>query len=249
MNPDKLRQLFASAAIAALVLAVPSHAAKRRAVSHRGPGVPVSVATLTGVVLDAVTGQPVRAMTVFLGTRSTATDAQGRFELKNTTGTDFLVVQTDRSGYQASSTRVGPNDPRDLTLRVTPSATVSVRRTNGQNTDVDLESFKFGYPVPFSGYRDSEFEDFCRSDGTKLNVHRSQLKRLVGPATPASSGPCCPAGNATRMSVTLRTGVTADLFFTDTCEDRYMVDLGAREHISGNFVHIPITEIVEIVFP
>jgi len=249
MNPAKLRNFLAFAALVALVLAVPAHAAKRRAVTHPGPGVPISVATLTGVVLDAATSQPVRAMTVFVGTRSTATDDQGRFELKNTSGVDALLLQTDRSGYQPSSTRIGPNDPKDVTLRIAPTPTVTVRRTNGETTSVDLESLKFGYPVPFSGYRESEFEDFCRANGTKLNVHRSQFKRLVGPGVQTASGPCCPSGNATRMSVTLRTGVTEDLFFTDTCENRYFVDLGARDHLSGGFVHIPITEIAEIVFP
>lgn len=249
MNPAKLRRLFAAATVAALVFAVPSHASKRRAVAHRLPGVPVSAATLTGVVLDAVTGQPVRVLTVSVGTRSNATDAQGRFELKNAKGFDALIVQTDRSGYQPSTTRVGPNDPKDLTIRVTPTPTVTLRRTNGQTTDVDLESLKFGYPVPFSGYRDSDFEDFCKTDGTKLRINKSQLKRLVGPATIAAGAACCVAGPAARMTVTLRTGETSDLFFTDTCEDRYVVDLGAREHFGGDFVHILITDIAEIVFP
>lgn len=249
MNPAKLRRFSAAALIAALVFAVPSQGARRRAVHHPTPGGPISVASLTGVVLDASSGQPVPAMTVSAGFRSSATNAQGKFELENVTGVDALIVLTDRSGYLASSTRVGPNDPKDLTIRVTPTPTVSVRRTNGQTTNVDFESFKFGYPVPFSGYRDSESEDFCKVDGTKVSIHRSQLKRLVGPATAAAGGLCCTSGNAARMTVTLRTGETSDLFFTDTCEGRYVVDLGAREHVSGNFVHIPITDIVEIVFP
>ncbi|MEO8379849.1 MAG: hypothetical protein ABI779_09325 [Acidobacteriota bacterium] len=244
-----LRRLSVTALVAAVIVAAPSYAAKRRAVSHPGPGVPISVPTLTGVVLDASTGQPVRAMTVYVGTRITATNAQGRFELKNTSGVDALILQTDRSGYLPFSTRVGANDPKDITIRVTPTPAVSVHRTDGQIVTVDLESFKFGYPVPFSGYRDSEYEDFCKADGTKLSVHRTQFKRIAGPAALVGSGPCCPAGNAARMTVTLRTGETSDLFFTDTCEGRYNVDLGARDHLTGEFVHIPITEITEIVFP
>jgi hypothetical protein len=250
MNPAKLRRFSAATLVAVIVFALPSSAAtRRRAVRSPSPGTPISATTVTGVVLDASTGQPVRSMTVSIGFRSGATNEQGRFEIKNATGVDGLLVVTDRSGYQPTTTRIGPNDPRDITVRVTPTATISVRRTDGQTTTVDMESFKFGYPVPFSGYRDSEYEDFCKVDGTKLNVHRSQLKRIVGPATIAAGGLCCTSGNAARMSVTLRTGETSELFFTDTCDGRYEVDLGARDHVSGEFVHLPIVDIVEIVFP
>ena len=51
------------------------------------------------------------------------------------------------------------------------------------------------------------------------------------------------------MTLTLKTGQTMDVLFTDTCEERYKVDVGARLHTAGTFVHVPITEITEIVFP
>lgn len=249
MNPAMLRRTLAVLTVLTVVAAVPSFAAKRRAVAHRPPGVHVSTPLINGVVLDSVTGQPVRALAVTAGLRSAGTDAQGRFELRNVSEIDAFVVLTERSGYLNSSTRVGANDPKELTIRVTPTPTVTVKRANGQSLNVDFESFKFGYPVPFSGYRDSEFEDFCKSDGTKVRIERSQLKRVAGPAVIATAGPCCEAGNAARMAVTLRTGETSDLFFTDTCQERYVVDVGARDHVTGAFLHIPITDISEIVFP
>jgi hypothetical protein len=71
----------------------------------------------------------------------------------------------------------------------------------------------------------------------------------VGPATTVAAPGCCVKGDAKRMSVTLRNGETTDLIFTDSCEGRYDVDLGGRDHVTGEFVHILITDIAEIVFP
>lgn len=248
MNPAQLRR-FAVAVVIATVISVPSYAAaKRRAVGHRTPPVPIT-GTVTGTVTDAVTGAPVVALTVSIGIRSGATDAQGKFEVKNVTGAGTLEVKTDRSGYLPTTTVLGPNDPKILSLRVTPTPTITVRRTNGQTVQIDTESMKFGYPVPFSGYRDSEFEDFCKADGTKVRYNNSELKRLVGPATSTSAAACCSGGDAMRMTVTLRTGETSDLVFTDTCAGRETVDLGGRNHTTGDFEHIVISEIAEIVFP
>ncbi len=248
MNPAMLRRLSAAAVVIAFAIAVPSHAAKRRAVAHRKPAVLIT-GTVTGIVLDAVTGAPVISLSVFVGTRSGATDARGRFEVKNVTSAGTLQLITDRSGYLPITMNIGPNDSKDVTIRVTPTPTVSVRRTNGQTLQIDTESVKFGYAVVFSGYRDSEFEDFCKADGTKVRYNNSELKRLVGPAVNVPALTCCPSGDAARMSVTLRTGETADLLFTDTCQGRNEVDLGGRNHVTGDFEHILITEIAEIVFP
>lgn len=249
MNTAKLRSLSAATAVLALLIAVPTHAAaKRRAVAHRTPPTPIT-GTVTGTVLDAVTGAPVAQLTVSIGIRVGNTDTQGKFEVKNVTGAGALEVKTDRSGYLPTTTILGPNDPKNITLRVTPTPTITVRRTNGQTLQLDTESFKFGYPVPFSGIRDSEFEEFCKTDGTKVRLHNSEFKRFVGPAISVSGAGCCEKGNAVRMSVTLRTGETSDLLFTDTCDARYEVEAGARNHATGEFEHIQITEIAEILFP
>jgi hypothetical protein len=247
MNPAKLRRLSAILLLT-LAFAVPTFA-KRRAVTQRSPGTPFTV-TISGTIRDSVTGAPINAVTISAGNREDATNAQGTFELKNTTGYGFLSLLAERSGYLSYTLKINPGDPTVLDIRLVPTATVTVHRTNGQTVQLDYESLKFGYPVPFSGYRESDFDDFCKlADGSKLAINKTQMKRLAGPATLAAAGSCCTAGNAARMSITLRSGETFDAFFTDTCEERYHVDVNARDHVSGIFVHIPITEITEIVFP
>ena len=249
MNPAKLHRNLLAALAAVLFIAVPSHAQKRRSVAHRPPGTPFTLEVLSGTVIDSVTGQPVVAASVFGGNRSDVTDAQGRFDLKNVSGAGALTLQVERSGYQPYAAQWKPGDASPLTVRAVPTQTVTIRKVNGETVVVDMESLKFGYPVPFSGYRDSESDDFCTVDGAKLYIHRSQMVKLTGPAVIVAGGACCTEGNAAKMTLTLKSGQTMDVLFTDTCEERYKVDIGARLHTAGTFVHVPITEITEIVFP
>ena len=248
MNPAKLSRTLAAALLVSSVLAVPAFAAKHRAVSHRSPGVAFTV-TISGVVLDAVTNQPVVGVELSTGTRFDATDAQGRFDLKNVAGQGSILVEAKRSGYLPFSTRITPGAPTTITIRMTSTPTVTVRLTNGEVKNLDNESFKFGYPVAFTGYIESETEDFCKtSDSTKVSIHKSQMARVVGPAQIVPAGACC-TDNAAKMTLTLKNGEVLDVLFTDTCQERYKVDVSGREHVNGQFVHLLITDVAEIVFP
>jgi len=253
MNSVKLRRNLRSKLVVALAavlfIAVPSYAHKRRAVAQRSPGAPFTIEKITGQVLDSVTNQPVISARVSGGNRSDSTDAEGRFELKNVTGNGYLIFEVDRSGYKPYVAQFKQTDPTTMTVKVVPTPTVTLKKTNGETLQLDMESLKFGYPVPFSGYRDSESDDFCTSDGKKYYIHRVQMAKLTGPAVLVPGGACCTEGNAHKMTLTLKNGQTLEVIFTDTCEERYKVDIGARVHTTGGFVHVPITEITEIVFP
>lgn len=249
MYPAKLRRNLLTVLAATLLLAAPSRADKRRSVGSRTPGAQFSMEVLTGHVVDAVTGVPVNGATVYGGNRVDVTDAQGRFDLKAVTGFGYLTLQVERSGYQTYAAQFKPGDANPTTVRLTSTKTVTIRKTNGENLEVDTESLLFGYPVPFSGYRESESDDFCTLDGHKFYIHRAQMAKLTGPAIMVAGGACCTAGDAAKMTLTLKSGQTMDVLFTDTCENRYKVDVGARLHVAGTFVHVPITDIAEIVFP
>ncbi|HEX6083072.1 MAG TPA: hypothetical protein VF266_01010 [Thermoanaerobaculia bacterium] len=248
MNPAKLSRTLAAALLVSAVLAVPASAAKRRSVAHRSPGVEFTV-NISGVVLDNVTGQPVVGVELSTGQRFDATDTQGRFDLKNATGHGSILVEAKRSGYLPFSTRITPGAPTALTIRLTPTPTVTVRLTNGEVKNLDNESLKFGYPLAFTGYIESESEDFCKiADSSKVSINKSQMARLVGPAQIVPAGSCC-TDNAAKMTLTLKNGEVHDVLFTDTCQERYKVDIGGREHVSGQFVHLLITDVAEVIFP
>lgn len=249
MNPTMFRRSLIAVLFAATLFTVSSEAQKRRGITPRSPGVPFTREVISGQILDNVTNQPVIGATVTGGNRVDVTNAEGRFDLKNVTGQGSITFIVERSGYVPYNSQYKATDPSTVNIRLTPTKTVTIRQTNGTVHEVDMESLLFGYPVPFSGYRESESEDLCTVDGTKLHINRAQMAKLMGPAVFVAGGACCTQGNAAKMTVQLKSGQTMDVLFTDTCEERYKVDVGARQHVSGQFVHIAITDIAEIVFP
>lgn len=248
MKHVSLGRSLIAALVVVLCLTLPALGQKRRSVGTRSPGAEFTVEKITGQVLDSVTGLPVSMVHITAGRKSDSSAADGRFEMKNVVGYGYLTIEVDRSGYQPLVKRFNPGDSPELTLRLVPTPTVTIRKTNGETLQVDTESLKFGYPVPFSGYRDSESEDFCTPDGTARYIHRSEMARMSGPAVAVAGGACCTI-SVMKMTLTLKSGQTTDVLFKDTCDGRYQVDVGARLHTAGTFVRVPITEITEIVFP
>lgn len=245
MNPLKSLHWKSAVAIALLVAAVPMYAQKRRAVQHPGPAGPALEVTVTGTILDAVTGGPVVFAEVRLGGRTVRADTSGKFRITSTIhGT--AVLTAGRSGYVEAQEAITAN--REVTLRLTPTPTIRLKLTNGTEHQIDFESAEFGYVPPFGSYVKGESEQFCRPGGTQETISRAAISKITGPAVSESHAPCCPSSPLLKITATLKTGETTPLYFTDSC-DGHRIDFIGRNHTSGNFVFAKFTEIAEIVFP
>jgi Carboxypeptidase regulatory-like domain len=243
MNPVHLRRIVA-ASVVAILLTVPAMAQRRRASSH-----PTAkdkfVVTITGTVLDDVTGLPVRNASVST-TFSGVTDASGKFRLRNVTAYGAVEVKVERSGYVTKTHILKLNDAPDLTFRLTPTKTVSLRRTDGTTLALDIESVKFGYSPLFSGH--AEIHEVCKPDGTHMPLDYAQMARVTGPGVVVNSGPCC-SGKVAKIPLTLKNAQTFDIFFIDSCGDANKPDFSGRDHVGGSVVYVAITDIAEIIFP
>ena len=250
MHPEHARRIFAAVFVAAVLAAVPSHAAgRRRAVTPPSASGEVSSPEISGTVLDAVTGQPVASIRVHIGNKSDNTDDAGKFKIKNVVSyQNKFAIETDRSGYQPHRIELATiNGP--LEIRVSPTPTVTMRKTNGTTTEIDFESAEFGYPIAFSGYIANHSEEFCKPNGTDVVIDRSEIKRLVGPATFASQASCCPGHPLLKITAELKSGETTELYFNDTCSGIPGIDFIGRNHLTGKMVYTPFKDITEIVFP
>jgi hypothetical protein len=246
MNPSNYRSWKSVAAILAVLLTVPVFAQKRRAVAHPSPAAPGVSVSVSGKVLDAVTGAPVVFATVRFGTRSDRTDATGSFKVTSTIYGQADVT-AERSGYVLGKETVTAGGPLTLTLRLQPTPTVRLRLVDGTQRDVDFESVEFGYVPPFGSYIKSDSDDFCKADGSTIHVSRTEMARITGPAVSENTG-CCGGVAAQKITMTLKTGETTPLYFTDSC-DGTPIDFIARDHISGQVVYTKFSNLAEIVFP
>ena len=243
MNPVHLRRIVAATVVATL-LTVPAMAQRSRSASHPAAK-DKFVVTVTGTVLDDVTGLPVRNAEVS-ATFSGATDANGKFRLRNVTAYGAIQIKVGRTGYVTKTHTLKINESPDLTFRLTPTKTVSVRRTDGTTVALDIESVKFGYSPLFAGH--VEIHEVCKSDGTKLPLDYAQMSRVTGPGVVAGSGPCCNS-SITKIPLTLKNGQTFDIFFSDSCAETNKSDFSGRDHVGGSVVYLLLTDIAEIVFP
>lgn len=243
MNSVQLRSIVAASLMAA-ILAVPAFAQKRRAVAHPTAAAKF-VVTITGTVVDDVTGLPVRNAIV-TGTFEGVTDAAGKYRLRNVTAFGSIQIKVERSGYVTATKTLKINESPELNFRLTPTQTVTVRRTNGTTALLDIESVRFGHSALFSGY--VQINEVCRQDGTRMPLDFTKVSRVAGPGGLVSSGPCCNSEIA-KIPMTLKSGETFDIFFIDSCDDKVKPDFSGREHVGGDYAFIAITDIAEIVFP
>jgi hypothetical protein len=248
MHSYPFRRLFTAAVVAALLIAVPSEAARRRAVKPPTAGNKVTATKITGTVLDNATGQPVVNARVSVNRRSDTTDAAGKFELRNIESFHGVInVDVDRSGYVRKVTTLTSGQV-DVTVRVVPTPTVTVRKTNGSTVNVDFESIEFGHSTGFN-YQKAEFIEVCKGGGVLQTIDRSEFRRLTGPATVTPNGACCPGRDTVRVNVELKTGERVDMYLVDACNGFPNIDLVARDHASGVFLFIPLADVLQIDFP
>jgi hypothetical protein len=244
-------RFIATAALSVFLAATPllaqdAKTSKRRSVTARTPGAALT-AVVSGVVKDAVTGAPVANADVTAGRRRTTTDDQGKFLIPNADGFGEILFDVQRSGYQVYRTKLAGAGPHTLTISAQPTATISVKKADGTTVFVDYENVKFVYPVVFSGYRGSESEQFCLANGTSAEIHKSNIRKIIGPATKSTSS-CC-SGGGLKVTLELKTGGTTEAWFTDSCGTDNTMELFGTNHLTGGAVDIKFEDAVEIVFP
>lgn len=248
MHPTTLNRLLSLVLLTSILLALPAAAGKRRSVKSADPNVPQIVATIDGIVIDAVTGGPVVFVEVRGGGKSSFTDTAGKFKLRDAVGLGSILLEAERSGYVKKTATVSTGGEQQITIRVSPTPTVRVRKTDNTTYEIDFESLEFGYPLTFGGYADATFDEFCRPDGSQVTIDRSEIKKITGPATKVTRASCCEGQELMRVNVELETGTSLDAVFRDSCNG-YRVDLIGREHVSANFQYIPFADVAEVVFP
>lgn len=230
----------------AMLLSYPALAAnppRRRATPP-----PINV-KITGVVTDATNGKPVASADVSIvnSRNKVATDAEGKYTI-TAQGGYSVGVQASRSGYTAVTKSVPATGDVTINFSLQPTPTATVRDTSGNVTQVDVESFKFAYLVPFSGYVSTNTGNFCLADGTAAHPDRSEISKLIGPATPQTQSKCCTLGPIMSMQVVFKNGTTSTVYLADSCFGNE-VDVLGREHSTGQFVYFNLTNVAEVDLP
>jgi len=237
------RRLALAGALAALAL--PGFSASK----HRAFAPPTAATiTLTGVIRDAVTGLPISGADAFAdGQKSALTGADGRYSLRIALGRNVMVTAEHFAyGSQAKTILGASNAVADFSL--TPHATVSVRLVSGETHSLDYPSTQFAYLIDFGGYIHGDNANWCKADGTSITPDKSEVRRILGPATLADQSKCCPNAQVLSVNVEMKNGDKFPVYFNDSCVGYDVVFYGS-EPSSGIWQYMRFVDIAEIDFP
>jgi hypothetical protein len=244
------RSALTGAAILVAALPLAAQTTRHRAVAPPTIGPTI---TLTGVISDATNGQPLaNAQVTAEGHKSAFTDASGTYHIDVSSG-HSLTVLAEQFAYNPQTLTVFATTGATLNFALTPKPVVTVKLTAPQGNPakdtyvLDIDTAKFAYLIPFSGYVSGDVANFCKDDGTTITPDKKDIKRVIGPAIQVDKAACCkfPIMKAT---LELKTGEKFPVYFNDSCLGNE-VDFLGREKSTGVYQYFKFTDIAEVDFP
>jgi len=227
------------------LMALPLAAGVRKHAVQKLPTV-----TINGVIRDA-SGHPVPGAVVYSGSaysNRNGTAADGKYTLTLPDSRPTTITVSD-FGFETQSFPYHPSGDATLDLTLSsPHPTVTVTMTNGDTHVLDIATSQFAYLVVFSGYARSDKANFCKPDGTDFTPDKSEIARVVGPATSESFAACCSLGPTMKVHVELKSGEKTDAYFRDACLGNE-VDFVGRDRGNGLWQYLRFTDIAAIDFP
>ncbi len=212
---------------------------------------PLGAVTITGVVRDAATGAPVAGAIVHSGTFSSnrnGTAADGKYSLTLPGGRPTLITVEDFA-YEPVTVPFIPIQDGTLDLNLTKSRpAVTVKLISNETHILDLGTSQFAYLVTLSGYVRFDQGNFCKPNGSAFAPDKTEIDRIVGPATPVNFSTCCTLGPVMTLTVEMKSGEKTPVYFNDSCFGNE-VDFIGRERSTGQYLYINFVNIAEIDFP
>jgi hypothetical protein len=220
---------------------------------HRAAAPPTigPTVTITGVISDATNGQPLaNAQVSAEGHKSAFTDASGVYHIDVSSGHNTAIT-AEQFAFTSQTLTVFAQTGATLNFALTPKPVVTVKLIAPQNNKdtytLDIDSAKFAYLIPFSGYVSGDVANFCKDDGTSITPDKHEIKRVIGPAVAVNFSACC-RFPIMKAQVEMKTGEKFNVYFNDSCLGNE-VDFLGREKSSGQFQYFKFTDISEVDFP
>lgn len=236
---------FRVLAVASLALAavLPLSAAQ-----HRRAVGPLTEVTVTGIVLDSSTGQPVQGVEVVNGVlHSKATGADGKYTITLPAGRPTLLT-ANYFAFQPQTKTVTPAAGTTLDFSLTPNPAVTVKTVNGETYVLDYASSQFAYVIVFAGYVRDDHANLCKPGGTQWAPDKSEFKKITGPGTFVNYAPCCANAAVTSLNVEMKSGEKTQVYFNDSCFGNEPDFLG-RERSTGMYRYFAFKDVASVEFP
>lgn len=244
----KPRSFSGAATIVAILVLFSSVAPRAEAQRRHTVTRHTAQSTLSGVVLDSASSEPVPDVDVTIQNLMTKTDENGEFEFEAlAAGTWEITV--DRWGYQGITREieiVSGQNSADFTLELLPF--IVVTRTDDSTERFSVDSVEYGYVVPFTGTFASKTLKVCTGNPDEpINLEAGDIAEVRGPATRVET-PCCPKFQGEQVTIQRRDGSTFDAVVLDSCPPYDIYFIG-RSLDRGLVVYSRLSETSLIEYP
>lgn len=220
--------------------------ARRRAVSPAtAPTGPTAQILFT--VKDASNAVPIASASVTYAGQTQVTNGAGQAVIGLPIGKPAVVSFTHASFEPLSQTFTGQTGAT-FAVTLTPKPSVTIKLKNAETHLVDIGTGQFASGGVFNSPVRSDSGNFCKDDGTDFTPDKSEFKRILGPAVPASAPQCCQFGNVMSANVEMKSGANMKVYFKDSCAGNEVYFVG-REKSTGQYQYFRFTDITEIDFP
>lgn len=226
-----------------LYVAPEAEAQRRRAVERH-----TQLGSLSGVVTDAASGEPLAGAEVRIEDSRRVTNSKGEYTFDNLAAGTWSVT-ANRWGYTAKTREVqigsGPGTA-DFALDLAPYVTLT--RVSGETERYAAETVEFGYALPFTGTVSSPELTVCTGDpDAPIVLERGSIAQIQGPAERVESA-CCENFNGEQVTIELKSGEVFDAVILDSCPPYDMYFIG-RSLDSSKVVYRRLSETTRIEFP
>jgi hypothetical protein len=223
------------------LLSFDASAQKRRAVQMPS----TERVTLIGEVRDAASNAPVVMAEVAAAGDVARTDRAGKFTIPIPKG-QSVAVTVSRSGYEKTTTtlKLTANSSQNFQLTSRPTTRIV---TAEKTYIVDDDTLEFGYAIPFQGFHRDRVLKLCRAGESKVDLDRTEIRRIVGPMTTATEASCC-STPVSGMSFTRGSGMPIVYYFADSCLG-YPILVFGRDHATWDVITVRLADVQEVALP
>lgn len=201
--------------------------------------------TLTGRVLDAVSGAGVKDALIHIDGQLVATTAEdGTFAAEGVRPGSHAIT-AERWGYQPLQIDASVAAGVPIELRLQPGRIASVKKKDGSTVPLDFDLLRFGYFVAFVGWRTDPWLDLCQGDGSNVVVPTSEMKTIVIVGKRTDNTECCKLTPGLLVRITKTDDTVVEGTIKSSCED-FRNFATSRNRTSGATESIDLEQVSQI---
>lgn len=203
---------------------------------------------LTGVVVDAESGQPLSEAKIRIADEIAVSGADGRFTVKGLATGSFTMTVEHWAHVPLQEIITIEEGQNSRTVALTPKPLARFVTKAGATHPVDPDSIRFGYAVAFVGWQAFERLELCTPSGDLVTIAVAEMSSVSFPGQRTEASECCSLSPGTIARVTRKDGAVVEGTIRSSCSGYEIFAIG-RNRETGAFDTIAVLDLERVELP